>query len=180
MNEKSTVKDVLILIGAGAFIAASLIMPGLPLAAKLFDSRFKKYNKRRLKHTLKRLYHSELISTKEINDEVILTLTKKGEQKVLKYKIDELKITEPKRWDKKWRLVIFDIPNSKKQAREVFRELLKRLGFVQLQKSVFLQPFPCEDEIEFLRLNFGISKFVQTLIISKLENEEFYKQKFNL
>jgi len=107
-------------------------------------------------------------------------LTKKGEQKVLKYKIDELKITEPKRWDKKWRLVIFDIPNSKKPAREVFRELLKRLGFVQLQKSVFLQPFPCEDEIEFLRLNFGISKFVQTIIISKLENEEFYKQKFNL
>lgn len=178
--ENPTVKKTLILIGAGAFVAASVIMPGLPYIAKLFDPGFKRYDKRKVKRILKRLHHSELISTKEVDGEVVLTLTRKGEQKILKFKIDELEIKKPKKWDKKWRLVIFDIPNTKKKAREIFRETLKRLGFLKLQKSVFLYPYPCEDEIEFFRLNLGISKFVQLLQVAKFENEEFYKQKFNL
>ena len=179
-KETPTVREILILLGVGTFVAASVIMPGLPYVTKLFDMRLERFEKRRLKRTLKRLYEAELISTKEINGEVILTLTKKGKERILRYKIDELKLKEPKKWDQKWRLVIFDIPNSKKIAREIFRDKLKQLGFYRLQESVFIHPFECFDEIEFLRQNFDIKNDVEILQIAKLENEEFYRNKFGL
>lgn len=183
VGESPKAKEIVLLLAAGALISASIIMPGLPLAVKPFLPKkewWKKYNQRKLKQTIKRFQKAGLISTKVENGEVVLRLTDKGKEKVLKYKIDDLKIPKPKVWDRKWRLVIFDIPNSKKIAREIFRDKLKQLGFYRLQESVFIHPFECFDEIEFLRQNFDIKNDVEILQIAKLENEEFYRNKFGL
>lgn len=183
IGEPPKAKEILLLLAAGVFVSASLIMPGLPRAAKLFLPErhpWRKYNQRKLKQIIKRFHKAELISTSEKDGEVILKLTDKGKEKVLKYKIDNLKIKKPKVWDRKWRLVIFDIPNSKKVARELFRGKLKQLGFYKLQESVFLFPFECFDEIEFLRQTFGVQNHVEILQVEKFESEEFYQSKFGL
>ena len=52
--------------------------------------------------------------------------------------------------DGEWRIVIFDIPEKFKKAREALRMKLKELGFLELQKSVFIFPYECEDEINFI------------------------------
>ena len=51
---------------------------------------------------------------------------------------DYLKIDKPKIWDKKWRIVVFDIPEKQRGARDSLRTYLKKLDFYELQKSIFI------------------------------------------
>ena len=60
-----------------------------------------------------------------------------------------MKIRKPAKWDGKWRIVVFDIPENLRSIRQALREHLCRLQFYQLQKSVFVLPYECGDEIEF-------------------------------
>jgi len=56
-----------------------------------------------------------------------------------------------KRWDKKWRVVVFDVEETNKQTRERFRSKLKELGFGMLQESVFISPHNiAKDFTEFI------------------------------
>lgn len=63
-------------------------------------------------------------------------------------------------WDKKWQLVIFDIPNDFSNARHILRARLKLLGFQMLQKSVFVLPYPCECEVVDLCRSLKVSDYV--------------------
>lgn len=51
------------------------------------------------------------------------------------------------------------------------RKELKRMSFYQLQKSVFIYPFQCKDEIEFIRLASGLSKY--ELCYLRVDNFDF-------
>lgn len=66
------------------------------------------------------------------------TLTKEGREK-----LNQILPSwqESKKWDRNWYLVIFDIPEKIKRKRDILRENLKKLGFGQLQASVWISPF---------------------------------------
>lgn len=81
---------------------------------------------------------TELIEKVEKNGEVCLQLTRTGRNKIKKS--FPLVDFQQKRWDKKWRLVIFDIKETSKAAREKLRAKLKELGFGMVQKSVWISP----------------------------------------
>lgn len=99
---------------------------------------------------------------------------------MLKYQIDDIKLKKPAAWDKKWRLVMFDIPQEYRLARDAFRKKLKDLKFHQLQKSVFLTPYPCEDEIDFIAEIFDVRKHTLFLIVEGFEGEEKLRYLFNV
>ena len=109
-----------------------------------------------------------------------IILTKDGEQKALRFKIDEIKIKKPPKWDGEWRMVIFDIPEKFKKAREALRNKLINLGFIKLQESVFVLPYECEDEINFIMEVFLIRLFVMFMRVKSFTNEEQMKLKFDL
>ena len=77
-----------------------------------------------------------------------------------------------KRRDGKWRLIIFDIPEKKKSARDVFRRKLLELGMIRLQDSVFVSAFPCKNEIDFLANFLGISDFITLVSLDGIERGE--------
>lgn len=165
------------------------VFPGLARMGKghresnyvhLTDKEWSKYNRWKLRKELKRLHEQKDVKISKENNVYVVKLTEKGKMKTIKYKIDEMRLNPPEQWDKKWRLIIYDIPDDKKAARDSFRLLLKRLKLQQLQKSVYLTPYPCNEEIAFIREFYGISKFVQVLTISGLENEEAYLGYFGL
>ena len=60
-------------------------------------------------------------------------------------------LIQHKKWDKKWRMVIFDIPEAKRPARDQIRRLLKDLGFLKLQISVWVHPLPCLEQFRIIR-----------------------------
>ncbi|MBL7159379.1 hypothetical protein ISS85_02815 [Candidatus Microgenomates bacterium] len=184
------VKDVLKLLGMGAFLGATLVMPGLiKLTPSLFGKKkskkrrlkeWEKFNLPRLRQTIKRLYEQKMVKVVETRDGSIVKLTEKGELKALRFKFEGMVIGKPKRWDKKWRLIIYDIPKSKKTAQGAFRRMLKEMKFLQLQKSVYLCPFPCEQEIKFLREVYGIGRDVLILTVEKIENDQVYRKYFGV
>lgn len=57
-------------------------------------------------------------------------------------------------WDKKWRVVIFDIEEKEKRTRNALRQKLVSLGFGELQKSVYVTPLDVLPDLkEFLKEN---------------------------
>lgn len=91
-------------------------------------------------------------------------LTEKGRQwfKYSRVKYFELK-NKNKKWDRKWRVIIFDIPNSMNRERNWLRSRLKTLGFHSIQKSVFVLPYECEEELGDLCSNIGVSDYVDII-----------------
>lgn len=179
-------KEILILIAAGLFIPATILFPGLPLALKPFldykrekdYQKWTKFNQARFKQVLRRLKEQKVIAIIPGPHGDLLQITEKGKKRILKFKLEELKLS--KKWDGKWRLIIYDIAKYKRRERDYFRDVLKRLQCFQLQKSVYLTPHPCEDEIEYLRQLFGIGDEVQILKVANLENEASYKAYFGI
>ncbi len=159
-------KALLLTLGAGVVIGAALVFPGAGLLYREFKKKQWEDAKKRgvLRSTIKRLEKQKLISWKEKDGELQLTLEEKGEKRILKYKIDELSLQDAGKWDGLWRVVIFDIPEDKRKTREFFREKLKDLGFQQLQKSVFITRLECKDEIDFLRHSLEVAPHVSYIL----------------
>ena len=125
-----------------------------------------------LKNAIFDLYRSKMIEQKENNDgSLTIVLTENGKRKALTYQIDEMKIKKAQKWDKKWRIVLFDIPEKKKKIREAIRHHLKNLDFFEYQKSVFVQPYDCKNEIEYIIEFYNIRKYVRFIIADSLDNE---------
>lgn len=186
------VKDILRLLESGATLAAIFAVPALSFAAAPFlasQSKFdwerykkewEKYNPWLLRQTLKRLREQKMVRIVEENSNKVVKLTEKGKLKLLKYNLEEMNLKKPGRWDKKWRFVIYDVPKEKTNAARAFRSLLQQLKFFRLQKSVYLTPFPCEDEINYLRELFDIGENVVILIVEGLENSDPYRRYFGI
>jgi len=142
---------------------------------------WKEIDRRMLKRAIKKLYESKLIKEKENPDgTVTLVLTDKGKQKALTYDLGKMEIKKPKQWDKKWRVVLFDIPEKIKKTREAIRIHLKNLGFYEFQKSVFVHPYDCKNEIDYLIEFYDVRKFVRFIIADSLDNELHLKKHFDL
>jgi CRISPR-associated endonuclease Cas2 len=75
---------------------------------------------------------------------------------------------------------MFDVPNKYGKTRDVFRLRLEQLGLKKLQKSVYVSPYSCFQEVEFLRELYGIAITVQYLLVEQIEDDAFLKRQFNL
>lgn len=134
----------------------------------------------RLIKTFWRLRQKDIIEYLEDSDNVRIVLTENGKKEVLSYKFDDLCIVKPKRWDNLWRMVAFDIPESKKKSRDALVQKMKDLGLIQFQKSLWIHPYECKNEIDFVSEIFGVGRYVHYMTISEMTNDNMVRQKFNL
>lgn len=109
-----------------------------------------------------------------------LRITERGVERLLALAYRSIGIKKISPWDKIWRLVIFDIPNSHRWARDCFRRKLKSMRFHRLQKSVFVSPYPCEPEVKFLGRLFDVSHCIRIVETGALENDFEVRKFFNL
>ena len=93
---------------------------------------------------------------------------------------EKLRIRKPKKWDEKWRIVIFDVPEKYKSSRERFRKILQKAGFLRLQDSVWIHPYECEELIAFMRKELRLGGSVLYLIVEGLEGEVRVREHFKL
>jgi CRISPR-associated endonuclease Cas2 len=179
--KSETKQKILLLLVAGVALGFSRSPKNYFKILDAVAKDWKEIEKRKLLRIVKEFYENRLIDYKEREDgSIYVVLTKDGQKKALEYQFDELKIKKPEKWDKKWRIVIFDIPEKKKKAREALRDKLKNLGFKELQKSVFVHPYECEDEIDFITEVFEIRSYVRFLRVEAFTNDEQFKLKFKL
>jgi CRISPR-associated endonuclease Cas2 len=109
-----------------------------------------------------------------------LRLTEAGKKKLRSLELRDYKITRPKKWDGRWRILIFDIPEKRKSLREKLRRTLVAVGFVRLQDSVWIFPHDCEDLITLLKADFKIGKDMLYMIVDSLEYDQQIRTKFDL
>ena len=97
-------------------------------------------------------------------------LTDKGKELVFYVKNRFLILNEP--WDKKLRIVIFDIPEKQKHWRYYLRKELELMQFKQLQRSVYVGKYPLPQSLisEIEDNNFG--KDIHIFTIDKADRQE--------
>ena len=106
--------------------------------------------------------------------------TKKGQIWVKKSLLNFHRLNKTK-WDSKWRVIIFDIPQELHNKRNLFRDKLRSMGFYMIQKSIFVFPYPCDKEVSECCNRIRISDYVDIMIVEKLgAKEEEIKKYFNL
>lgn len=109
-----------------------------------------------------------------------ISLTKLGEAQVIKRALGNLKIAPQEKWDYIWRIAIFDVPEKNRWSRDGLRRSLKNMGFYQLQKSTFILPYPCREEIEFLCRLYDVGDRLRFIETGFINFDEDLKDLFNL
>ena len=167
-----------ILLGVG-LLTTALVAPN---AVQLFKYFVPKNSRDRweLKRTFSRLENSGLVKRKTTNGDDYYSLTLMGSNRAKRYKLDSMKIVPQKKWDGLWRIVMFDIPEDKMMARRAINLILKKLGCVQYQKSVFITPYPCEKEIDFVGECFEARKHLRIIVASEVEGSDKIKKALKL
>ncbi len=140
-----------------------------------------KMKRKYLNRAIKRLYESKLVEIKEDkNGNTILVLSEEGKKKILIYNIENLKLKRQSKWDGYWRIFIFDIPEKFKRERYILSKKLKEIGMFPLQKSVYIYPFDCKDELDFIVEYFGFRKYVRFILAKEIDNELHLREIFDL
>ncbi len=85
-----------------------------------------------------------------------------------------------RRWDKRWRMVTYDIKENRRKVRIRLQELLRAFGFYKLQNSVWIYPHDCEALVVLLKADFKIGTEVLYCVVEKIENDKKLKEHFEL
>ncbi len=134
-----------------------------------------------LNQAIWKLYASQLVSTRKEKDGTLtLVLSQKGKDRALSYDLERMAIKAMTRWDGKWRIALFDVPETEKHVREALRGHFKRMGFFEFQKSVFVHPFPCADEIEYLMEFYGARRHLRFIVATEIDNAPHILKHFGL
>ena len=169
-------RAALAILALGSILVVGAIVPNIFSAFGRFE-KIREKDERRVRDVVYYLRKKKMVEFVKIkNNSTLVKITKNGEAKIREFIFSSLGIEKPKTWDGKWRVVIFDIPENFSSARNALRLKLKSLGFYQLQKSVFVFPYPVEDEILFVSALFGVEQYVDILVAdSVLYDKELRK-----
>lgn len=175
-------KAILSTVFAVGGLGVAFMAPKMTKVLAEFEPGFmkKKFGKYSFNRSLKRLKDTGLIFFEKTNKGSFVRLTPKGEVKLRRLEISDFKLKKPKKWDGKWRLLVFDIKEERKNTRNKIRYTLKRIGFTWLQDSVWVYPYDCEDLILLLKADFKIGKDLLYIIADSIENDRPVRKIFNL
>lgn len=175
------VRVILKTVAAAGFLSVALIAPNAFQIIKIFDKGKRAQNQKNyLKTVTARLVKQGLIEFRQTDHGTFLRITSQGEKKLRQIELRNFHIQKPKKWDGKWRVVIFDIKETKRDVRDKLRLSLVHLGFVRLQHSVWVSPYDCEDFVTLLKADFMIGKDILYLIVEKLENDAALRAHYEL
>lgn len=188
--EKSVVKKIRIarIQKAILYTIAALGVLSSPLTVSLILRELKKtgwrVTKRNPHYTIsdstKRLLNAGLIVFDETPKGKFLRLTESGSIKLIEIGGVPLSLKKPRRWDGKWRIVVFDIRETRRWMRAKLRQTLNVLGFVRLQDSVWVYPYDCEDFITLIKADFKVGKDILYIIADRIENDATLLKNFGL
>lgn len=153
MKKLLNARDILLLGLSGALDLFEEIRDPLGIVSKSYETMYgwvpRQYKKHNYNHLVWRSIKTGYIEKIEKDGEIYIRLTSAGNEKIVRD--FPFLAFQNKKWDKKWRLVTFDIEERSKQIRERFRSKLKELGFGMLQESVFISPYNIsQDFTEFI------------------------------
>ena len=181
-NLKS-VSEVILAVGtiAGTLVL-TLLAPNIfqylnkmPWARNTYRNRDTKWKDQQQKIT-KAIYYLKKEGYVELTpdgEDFIMKIKKKGRKKIRKLQFDSLSIPMPNQWNRRWWLVIADVPSKEyRRHADFFREKLKKMNFYPLQRTVWVFPFDPRDEVDLVAARYGIERFVTIMEVLTLDPED--------
>ncbi|MBI4088077.1 CRISPR-associated endonuclease Cas2 [Candidatus Kaiserbacteria bacterium] len=173
---------VLSSIAIGGILALAMVAPNSLRLLDGLGSRKRRYAEQ-ARSAVGRLAAKGHVKFVNVNGRKYVRITKAGRKA-----LDEAdrqaqlhtKPRKPRRWDKRWRLLVFDIPESRKITRNRLRKLVRSLGFLRLQDSVWVYPYDCEELVILIKADLRIGKDVLYAIVEKIENDAWIRRQFRL
>ncbi|PIR96622.1 MAG: CRISPR-associated endonuclease Cas2 [Candidatus Doudnabacteria bacterium CG10_big_fil_rev_8_21_14_0_10_42_18] len=139
--------------------------------------RLKRFGQPRFERGVRHLENRGLIEVVRKNDKKFIKLTKKGQLEIL---LKKAKKPRSIKWDYKWRIVMFDIPEDSADKRDQLRLMLKVNGFKKLQASVYINPYPLNREAVIYLKQTGLIEFIRILRVEEMDDDWDLKKKFKL
>jgi len=133
-----------------------------------------------LSKSLKRLIKIGLMRYTPAKGGWRLVLTKRGEARFYEYELGFKKITQPDKWDGKWRILAFDIAEKRRHLRDRVRCMLKAFGFYQLQRSMWVYPYDCEEALDLLRSAHGVHRDALLIVAERIDGDRWLREYFGL
>lgn len=119
--------------------------------------------------SLKNLSEAGLVEEIETTQSSFLRLTPEGRQKLRSLKLSNPKSLVDTRWDGFWRMVILDLPESRKSERDSLRYILKKAGFLCMKNSVWVSPFPFEHLFMNIKQDLGLHDEIMIIVTQHID-----------
>lgn len=171
----SAIIDNLLKLGVmTTVLSAGIVAPNLILALdkplqKYLKTLDKRAQEREMRRIVSYMKNRDLIKG---DYEHGLSVTEKGQKRLSSNEFAKLKIRQPMKWDKKWRIIFFDIPEQHKSGRDALTHKLKQIGFIQLQRSIWIHPHPCREVITKITSHYKIANYVSCIKTDHIDNQE--------
>jgi DNA-binding transcriptional regulator PaaX len=168
MTTKEGINSALKILGLTGLTGVAIAAPN---ATQGFKYILRKAKKNNINHQriLAELKRQGLVHILQDGEYVRYTITPAGAYRLQQLIIDEIKITIPKKWDKKWRIVSYDIPVAQSKQRMAFANKLKSFNFTMIQKSVWAHPAPCFEQLEQLAGYYNVLRYCTLFEVTKLD-----------
>jgi len=167
---------VLATVAVSGLLAVAVIAPNVIQAMHRFGMFPNNRQAESIQRAFARLRKKGLIAVRDGR----YVLTENGEYALSAQGNARLLNPTPRRWDTKWRVLVFDLPKSHAHARQRLYGMLRANGFFLLQKSVWVYPYPCDDFVAMLKTVLRIRPFVLYMIVDSIENQEYLEKHFRL
>ncbi len=128
-------------------------------------------------NTVRRLQKRGWVNIIEKNGQRFIRLTREGQLYAL---FNAAKMDIPLRWDEKWRMIIFDIPEFARSQRNLLRKLLKKNNYYGLQDSVYISPYPLNRAAISYLQRVNLMDYIRIVRIDEMDNDKDLKKKFKL
>ena len=133
-----------------------------------------------INRSLKGLKEAGLVENLSSDRTKYTRLTNEGKKKANSLKLEsDSAILDPK-WDGKWRIILLDLPESRKNERDSLRYLLKKAGFVCLKNSAWISPYPFEHLFENIKKDLGFTTEIIILTTDTIDStsEKYFFENF--
>lgn len=178
---------ILEIIGLTVLSGGNPLRPIIPMAIKeiiktLKEVKHLNIEEAKIRKSLEKLESNEIIDLDEKDGKIFVRLKDKNNLTVIKYSTKALLDfkKKEKKWNKKWFLVFFDVPEIQKNKRNYLRRFLVYIGFHQYQKSIYIFPYECEKEIFLIKKIVEGAKYMRYIVAEKIEDEKTVKSFFKL
>ncbi len=164
-------------------ISIALVAPKMTRLLKELDRPAKNRTQlyRRISQGINRLEQDGLVAVFGEHGKRRVEITEKGLAVMKKVEFGEYAIPEPAFWDGKWRVIVFDINERRRRTRNQLRRLLDGTGFVRIQDSVWIYPYPCDEFISLVRAHLKSSVGeMRSFVAEALESDKILREHFHL
>ncbi len=171
---------VLGVVGVAGVLAVMAIAPNVFQVLPTLTGNTSKFGYR-ARTAAGRLAQKGLLRFTERNGRRFVEITEKGQRLLALEKArSDAPARKKKRWDGRFRIVMFDIPQERKGTRDRLRLLMRQFGFLRLQNSVWVSPYDCEELVALVKAELRLGKDVVYVVAEEIENDAWVRRHFNL